>query len=322
MFELGILILLLLGLNLYVVFGGADFGAGIWEFTTALQSSRKEKEHIYKAIGPVWEANHVWLIFVLVILFSATPAAFALLCEKLWLPFLLALVGIVFRGASYVYRSSTENASQQKWVWEAAFAVASILAPFFLGISFGAVASGQILDDSPFPWLTSFSLFCGFFFVAMCTYLSSVYLTREAHLQNKTDLVRLWKKRSLSMGLWMGILSFIGIVFLWMEAPLLWNSFLQKSELLPLLSSVSGILALVCLWKNRFHLASLFSIGAVTFVLWGWALAQFPFLILPDHHVQNFLSAPAILEAMFYSLVFGMLLLIPSFYFLFSVFKK
>src|SRR3569623_2021102 len=134
--------IIVLALTLYAVLGGADFGAGVWEFNTALQSSPEERGLFYRAIGPVWEAYLVWLFFVIVAMFSAFPPAFAGICRALWLPLLLALVGIVFRGAAYAFRVLLIDSRGQEALWNAVFALASTAAPFFLGASLGAVASG------------------------------------------------------------------------------------------------------------------------------------------------------------------------------------
>ena len=132
--DLILLGIVVLALTLYAVLGGADFGAGVWEFNTALQSSEQERSLIYRVIGPVWEANHVWLIFVIVAMFSAFPPAFAGICRALWLPLLLALTGIVFRGAAYAFRVQLLDSQRQAARFgNAVFALASTAAPFFLG---------------------------------------------------------------------------------------------------------------------------------------------------------------------------------------------
>ena len=194
-----LLIVLLTALTLYAILGGADFGAGVWEFTTALQSSEKERQHIYKAIGPVWEANHVWLIFVLVILMNGFPVAFAALSRALWLPLLLALCGIVFRGAGYAFRSYTRGPQRERTMWEAVFAIASTATPLFLGASAGAIASGKLAitvsgeyeANYLTGWMSSLTVFTGFYSTGMCAYLSAVYLTREAHQANDDELITL-----------------------------------------------------------------------------------------------------------------------------------
>ena len=188
---IAILIILLIALTLYAVLGGADFGAGIWEFNTAFRASERERNLLYHAIGPVWETNHVWLIFVLVILFGAFPPAFASINQALFVPLLLALVGIVFRGAAYAFRSQLKSDPQyarQARLWVGLFGFASVLAPLFLGASVGAIASGQLAFDVDgnyqgshlTGWINSLSVFIGFFTVGLCAYCTAAYMIREA----------------------------------------------------------------------------------------------------------------------------------------------
>ncbi len=179
-----LLVVVFAALTIYALLGGADFGAGVWEVNTALQASPKERKLLYSAIGPVWEANHVWLIFVLVATFGAFPTAFAAICQALWLPLLLALAGIVFRGAGYALRSYSTDSRRQEFTWGVVFAAGSTAAPFFLGASIGALASGKLMltDDGHFDgnfltgWLSPMSVFSGFFVVVMCAYLAAVFL--------------------------------------------------------------------------------------------------------------------------------------------------
>ncbi|MCB1215380.1 MAG: cytochrome d ubiquinol oxidase subunit II, partial [Deltaproteobacteria bacterium] len=324
MAEYGLLILIILGLNLYLTLGGADFGAGIWEFNSALQSSDEEQDFIYKAIGPVWETNHVWLIFVIVILFSIFPLAFAILCKALWPLLLLALAGIVFRGAGYVYRSYAVGLEGHKRVWEMVFSLGSTITPLCFGMSFGAIASGQLLDPTAriSPWLSPLSIFCGFFFVAMCAFLSAVYLTREAHNQKLDQQIKIWKKRALGIGLWMGFLSLAGIGVVATDAPALWDRFIHSSWLLPFISAAAGISALFSLWKNFFNSAVFLSVLAISSIIWGWALAQFPYLVLPDVSYTDYLAPKEVLNPIFYAMIFGFVLLVPALFFLFYIFKK
>ena len=183
-----LLIVVFLGLTVYALFGGADFGAGVWEVNTAMQASPKERKLLFSAIGPVWEANHVWLIFVLVAVFGAFPVAFAAICQALWLPLSLALVGIVFRGAGFALRTYSTGDERQQFAWEVVFAVGSTAAPFFLGACVGALASGklELAADGRFEgnyltgWLSPMALFTGFFVVVMCAFLAAVYLARGA----------------------------------------------------------------------------------------------------------------------------------------------
>jgi cytochrome d ubiquinol oxidase subunit II len=327
--EAILLVILWLALTFYVLFGGADFGAGIWEVNTALLSSEKERELLYRAIGPVWEANHVWLIFVLVCLHTAFPVVFAALCRALWLPLLLALVGIVFRGAAYAFRSHAVDAPRQRAVWGGLFALASAAAPFFLGAAAGAVASGRLAftpegryhGDVLTGWVSPLAMFNGFFTVGVCAFLAAVYLTREARQEGDDELAQLWRQRALATGMWMGVLSLAGLVFLASESPALWQGFRDRALPLVVLALVGGMLSLLTLWMERFTLAIVSACSTVTCVLWGWAVAQYPVLLPPSLSAQQARSPDAVLWAMIAGIVVGTVLLAPSLWWLIVLFK-
>ncbi|MDO8526113.1 MAG: cytochrome d ubiquinol oxidase subunit II [Deltaproteobacteria bacterium] len=327
--ELLLAAVLVAGIILYAILGGADFGVGVWEFGTVFQSSEKEREHLYRAIGPVWEANHVWLIFILVILFSAFPPAFAGVSRALWVPLLLALVGIIFRGVGFAFRSYAAGLIKQQAFWGAIFSLASTATPFFLGAAFGAVASGHLLlaQDGSYSgnyftdWISPFSIYSAFFFVGVSAYLSAVYLAREAYMANDPELIRLWRGRAMIMGLWMGILAMVGLFIIATDAPILWKGFAESSPIFVLLSILAGIASLLALWKKHFTAAVLFSPLAVIAVTLGWAVAQYPVLIPPAITLANAKSPDTVLKAMFFGLVFGSILLLPSLGFLFYLFK-
>jgi cytochrome d ubiquinol oxidase subunit II len=324
-----LLVVMLAALTLYAVLGGADFGAGIWEFTTAFQSSERERDHIYRAIGPVWEANHVWLIFVVVILANGFPLAFAALSRALWLPLFLALAGIVCRGASYVFRSYGLGASRENAVWEAVFALASTAAPLFMGASVGAVASGTLAinasggfeGDYLTGWLSALSVFTAFYGVGMCAYLAAVYLVREAHQRRDEQLQSLWRRRSLSTGLWMGLLSVAGVVMVRIEAPMLADGFRTRGWPLVALSMVCGMASLVELWRCHFTRAAIASAGAVAAVIWGWGVSQYPLIISPSISKAHAKAPDNVIWMMLVVISLGAVLLLPSLAYLFFLFK-
>ena len=327
--EFILLGVLLAALTLYIVLGGADFGAGVWEFNTALQASEKERALIYRAIGPVWEANHVWLIFVLVVLWSAFPPAFALLSRALWLPLFLALVGVIFRGASYVFRSHAAGAVRQQAVWGAVFAFASTATPFFLGAAAGAIASGRLAitpqgdysGDYLTGWLSPLSIFNAFFTVGVCAYLAAVYLSREAMLENDPALVALWRRRALATGIWVGILAMIGLAVVAINAPLLWQGFQARAWPLVGVSLLGGLLSLGALLRYRFTLAVIGAGVAVSTVIWGWGIAQYPFLAPPALTMSAAKGPKTVLWAMVWSIAGGAVLLGPALTWLFYLFK-
>ena len=170
--ELIVCGILLVAITLYAILGGADFGAGVWEFNLVMRASKKERDLLYRAIGPVWEANHVWLVFALVLMFSAFPIAFAALLRALWIPLLLALLGIFARGVGFAFRAYAAGAVRQQALFGAVFAFASTSTPFFFGACAGAIASGLPVDeDGQFQgdhltgWINPLSLFCSFYAV-------------------------------------------------------------------------------------------------------------------------------------------------------------
>jgi cytochrome d ubiquinol oxidase subunit II len=327
--EAVLLVVVWLALTLYVLLGGADFGAGIWEVNTALQARDDERALLYRAIGPVWEANHVWLIFVLVTLHAAFPPAFAALSRALWLPLLLALGGIVFRGGAFAFRTYTVGARRQQALWGALFAAASAAAPFFLGAAAGAVASGRLLvtpqggftgsylDD----WLSPVAIFNGFFTVGICAYLAAVYLAREARRGADAALLELWRRRALATGIWMGALSLAGLALLATELPALWHGFAARAWPLVALAVVAGVGSLLALWYRRLTAAVAAAALTVGSVIWGWGVAQYPALVPPSITLQVAKAPDAVLWAMIVGISLGMVLLVPSLWWLMVLFK-
>lgn len=327
--EIVILVMIMVALTLYAILGGADFGAGVWEFNTALQASPKEQRLIYGAMGPVWEANHVWLIFALVGMFGAFPIAFAALCRALWLPLLLALLGIVFRGAGFVFHSYATGAVRQQAAWGAVFALASTATPFFLGACVGAIASGRLAVtargdfDGHFVsgWISPLAVYSAFFAVAICAYLAAIYLTRDSHRADDAGLVRLWRQRALGSGIWLGILAIAGLALLATDAPDLWANFRGRAAPLVVLSVLGGAFSIWALWMRRFTGASLGAVVAVGSVVWGWGIAQFPMLVPPTISIDVAKAPRAVLQPMIWAIVAGSVLVVPSLGYLLLLFK-
>ncbi len=319
-----------IALILYAVLGGADFGAGVWQFNLAFRMNVEERRFCDRAMGPIWETNHVWLIFVLVLLFSAFPSVFAAMSRALWVPFSLALVGIVFRGCGFVFRHYAHGDAEVQKVWGVVFALSSTLTPFFLGASAGAVASGnleingngQFHGDYLVGWISFLSIYTGFFSVGVCAYLAAVFLTRDANREGNQELVETWRKRSLLMGLVVGGLAFGGLLVVAMDAPLLWDSLLGKGLIPILLSVVTGGLSILFLQRRRFGLATLSSAFTVTSVIGGWAVGQYPDIIPPNITVFGAAAPESVLWVFLVTAALGALVLVPSLMFLFWVFKS
>ncbi|MFI4874091.1 MAG: cytochrome d ubiquinol oxidase subunit II [Blastopirellula sp. JB062] len=315
--------------TLYLLLGGADFGAGIWEINTAFQSDEKERKLLYQAIGPVWEANHVWLIFMLVVLFAAFPLAFQALCSAFLVPAFLVLVGIVFRGAGYVFRAYSINSGSHQRIWRTLFAAASVAAPFFLGAIAGTLASGdsKINADGVYEgnyltdWITPMALFTSFFTVGLCCYLAAVFLTREAERAAEEKLTMVWRQRALATGIWMGVLAAIGLVFVALEAPQLAQGFVRRAWPLVALSAICGTGSLILLYLRKYTLAAVCTMLAAGNIIWGWGIAQYPVIAPPYLTLADAKAPDSVLWAMIGAVVVGSIILGPSLALLFYLFK-
>ena len=328
--ELIVLGIMLTALGLYAVLGGADFGAGIWEFTTCLEDDEADRRLIADAIGPVWEANHVWLIFVLIILFNDFPLAFAATSRALWVPLLLALMGIVFRGAGFVIRAYAIGADWLRDIAGAAFALASTFTPFFMGVSVGAISTGELpiaadgtyAGDQLTDWLTPLSLYSGILAVGMCSFLAAVYLSREASLKDDPTLLRIWRSRALAAGIWVGILAWLGLLMCKLEAPMLWDGLIARGWPLIAASMLSGISSLAALRTYRFQFANIMAAFAVGTVLLGWGLGSYPQLIPPNITIESSKAPDVVLWAMATCILGGSVILFPALWWLLKIFKS
>ena len=327
--EMIVLSILAMALTLYVILGGADFGAGIWEFRQLLRTDERERNLLYQAIGPVWETNHVWLIFILVLLFGAFPKAFAALTQALFVPLSLGLLGIVFRGAAYAFRSPLKHEPEKQRPWVILFAWASALAPFFLGCAAGAVAMAQLSFDDQgnfqgsyaWDWISPFSIFIGLFTVGLCAYNAAAFMVREARMQQQADLVRLWRGRALAVGVSMGGFALAGIGLASQASEFLWEGIGQRAWPLVALSVLTGFLSLVTIYRARDGATVLLTSLTTATVVLGWLVAQYPYLLPPAWKVDEAASPPDVLYIMIGVTAVGALLLVPAIWLLFKIFK-
>jgi cytochrome d ubiquinol oxidase subunit II len=326
--ETAILGIVWLGLTLYVLLGGADFGGGVWDLVASGGRAEDQRRLIAAAIGPVWEANHVWLIFVLTGLLSAFPTVFADLSIALYLPFSLALVGIVLRGSAFAFRSHGEPESAWQRAWTRVFGIASLITPFVLGAAAASIASGRIrvVDgavraDLVGAWTSLLSLFAGLFAVTICAYLAATYLTVEAAQRGERELEDDFRARSLITGAVGGGLAMIGLLLVRSEAPVLWDGMLDAGLAFAVLSALGGVASLVAVWQRRYRLARAGAVVAVSSVLFGWGVSQWPYLIVPDVTVADAAAPEATLRVVAIGFGIGALFLAPSLYLLFRIFK-
>ena len=272
------------GVTFYAVFGGADFGAGMWALLAGPHERNiRPRQLVAWAIGPVWEANHVWLIFVLVVLWTAFPTATEAIFSTLFIPLSLAALGIVLRGAGFVFHKLAPRVGG-RLVAEGLFGASSVLTPFFLGTVVGAVAGGRVpvgnaTGDAVTSWLNPLSLLIGGMFVATGAYLSAVFLISDAHRAGANDLVRYFRTRALVAATVAGAFAVAGIFALRADARFVYDGLTSDGLPLVILSGVCGLGALATVARGAARGARPLAIGAVAAVIWGWAVGQHPYLL-------------------------------------------
>lgn len=281
-----VLALLLVGLTAYVVLGGADFGGGVWLATGRGEPARRRRELVEHSLGPVWEANHVWLIFVLVLLWTGFPTAFGSVMSTLAVPLFLAAVGIIFRGSAFAFRHELPPGGPRRLLG-AVFVVASVLTPFFLGAAVGAVASGRVpvgnaAGDPVASWATPTSALVGTLGVVAGAYLAAVYLAADAVRTGDPALAEAFRRRALGSGVVAGTVALAGLVVVRSDSPALWDGLTGSGAPLIAVSAAAGVATLALVARRRYGIARGAAALAVAAVVWGWALAQYPDVLPGD----------------------------------------
>jgi len=334
--AIAIAVIALVALNAYVLLAGADFGGGVWDLFATGPRRADQRALIAEAIGPIWEANHVWLILVVVLLFTCFPPAFSGLAIALHIPLTLMLIGIVLRGSAFAFRSygSSDDAPQRRW--GRVFSIASLLTPLLLGVCIGAIASGRIgtmLDHvargAPgesfaslylLPWLSPFTIAVGALALALFAFLAGTYLTVEA----TDDVLREdFRRRALFAAIAVFVTASLALLLARSRAPRVSAGLIASAWALPLhvLTAVAAIGAILALWFRRWHVARIAAAAQVSLILWGWAAAQAPYLVPPSLTVEN-AAAPRRTQLIFLvALALGALVLFPSMTYLFRLFK-
>ncbi len=319
-----LLLVLVLSLTAYALLGGADYGGGLWDLLASGPTAARQRATIAHAIGPVWEANHVWLIVALVIVFTGFPRAYAAVSTYLHLPLLVALIGIVLRGSAFVFRAYGPDDPQHERFWGRIFAIASTVTPVFLGITIGAITEGRLpaSPDGPFaatfvtPWLTPFSTGVGAFTLALFGYLAAVYLTLEAHDAGER---RAFRNRALISAAVVGVLA---LVVLLLANPEVRGALVDSPWAIPLhaATGASALAAFVFLWREHYGPARVAAAAQVAFIVWGWALAQYPYAVRPHLTVASTAAPANVLALLLQILGVGSVILIPSLLYLFGIF--
>jgi len=303
----GVALVILAGLVAYALLGGADFGGGVWDLLARGPRRERHRELIARTMGPVWEANHVWLVFVLIGLFSGFPAAFGALSRSLAVPLMVALLGIVLRGAAFVYR---QYGAPGAGAWGVVFAVASTVTPLTFGLAAGMLATGLRLD--------AFAVVAGLFALAACAYLAAVYLCREAGADR--DLADDFRRRALGAAVCCGVLAAAGVPALVVDAPALADRLLGRGLPAVLLSAGGGAASIGLLAARRYLAARLAGGAAVAGVLAGWALAQYPDLVPGLYTVDSAAVPPNVMRVTLSVLLVGFAVTVPSLVLLLRVF--
>jgi cytochrome d ubiquinol oxidase subunit II len=306
----------------YALLGGADYGGGLWDLLARGPTASTQRATIARAIAPVWEANHVWLILVVTVMFAAFPSAFAWMGTHLHVPLAVALIGIVLRGSAFVFRVYGPPGDPLTRSWGFVFAVSSVLTPALLGVALGAMTEGSPTAagaTEPWFWLTPFTASVGVFGLVLCAFLASVYLTLEA--QSDT-LAEAFRRRALVSGVLTGLLALV--VFLLAGRADHLQAMLTTSRIaMPLhaATAVAATGALVLLWRRRYWWARAAAIVQVSLIVVGWAAAQYPYLIRPHLTIDGSAGPRATLVLMVWILGIGAVVLIPSLVFLFRLFS-
>ena len=324
---------MMLSITAYVLLAGADFGGGVWDLLARGVRQAEQRKVIADAIAPVWEANHVWLILVVVLMFGCFPSAFAHFSTELHIPLTLMLIGVVLRASAFMFRSYDPGGHEKQARWGLVFSIASLLTPVLLGICIGTVAAGNIpmstaghvsrtfVERFVNPWVTPFAFSVGGLTLALFALLAATYLTVETR---DHTICEDFRKRAL----WaMGAVTLMAALSLFLagrDAPLVYQRLTTGWRALLLIgaTAVFSLAAIFALLKRSFLMARA-AVGAqASFIVWGWAWSQYPYLMPPDRTIESLAAPRATLLWTMGVLIVGTMILLPSFLYLFRIFKS
>lgn len=331
-----VFVLLGIAVAAYTLTAGADFGGGVWDLLASGPRRERQRELIAEAIAPIWEVNHIWMIFIIVLLFSVFPIAFAVITTALHIPLLLALVGIVLRGSAFVFRAYGMQPNQARARWGQVFAWASVITPVFLGMTLAGLSSGDVTlvtdasglmhPSSGFfvGWTGPFAFALGLFALVLFAMLAAVYLAREAEQREQPELCDDFRRRALACELLAFVLA---LVVLWrarVDSPELFAGLLHASWSIPA-QALTGVIAagaIVALFWRRLALARILVMAQVALIVLGWGLAMDEHLLLPSLDIEHAGAEPAVLRSLQWVLLGGGVLLAPALWWLLRIFDK
>lgn len=313
--EVAVAAALFVGVIAYAVLGGADFGSGFFDLIAGdARRGAELRTLVDHSIGPVWEANHVWLIYVLVVWWTGFPESFAAAMSTLVLPLLLAMLGIVLRGASFAFRKYSETLGQAR-LFGIVFATSSIITPFFFGTVAGAIASGRVpLDgtgDRWSSWVNPTSLFGGLIAVGTCAFLAGTFLVADAERSGNARLAGEIRARALAVGLLTGVLVFTALLPIAHDAPILADGLKSRAAPMVVLAAAGGLTTMTLLWTRRYAIARLSAVVAVTAVVSGWGLGQYPWLLVDQVTIADAAGATATLKGLLVAVGLAVVIVVP-----------
>ena len=317
------LVFILAGLTLYTLLGGADLGAGFWQLTAMRSRDDDLREYAHRAMGPVWEANHVWLIFVLTVFWTAYPKAFGSIASTLAVPLFLALIGILFRGVTYALRAGARTSHELTRI-DTIFSLSSILVPFALGAAIGAIATdrvpvGNAAGAQWSSWLSVTSILIGILAVAVAAHLAAVYLAADAARDSNQELELRFRSRALGSGIVAGGLALATVFASDVDSHSLFHSLAEgRATALVVLSAIAGTTTLVLVARRRYELARCGAAVAVGAILVGWAVSRWP-RILPGLTAHQAAAGHDTLVCLAVTLVGGCVILLPALALLFEL---
>ena len=305
-----------LGVVIYALFAGADFGSGFYDLTAGdARSGAKVRTLVDNSIGPVWEANHVWLIYILVIWWTGFPRTFAAATTTLFIPLALALTGIVLRGASFAFRKYSATVSQAR-LFGAIFAASSLISPFFLGTVAGAIASGRVpaegYGDRIGSWLNPTSLVGGFLAVATCVFLAGVFLTADAARSGDNGLADSLRRRTLAVGVVTGLIVFAGLYPVAHDAPTLTAGLRTYAAPLLVIALLAGVATVWLVFRRRYAISRIPAAVAVAAVVTGWGVGQYPWLLVDEVTIADAAGADATLTGLLIVVVLAGVIVLPA----------
>lgn len=318
-------------LVLYVLTGGADFGGGVWDLLARKEERSVVRGHIERAIGPIWEANHVWLIFLIVVSFTVFPRAYSVVSVAFHLPLLVALLGIILRGSSFVFRSyGMWNRDAQRG-WGIVFGIGSVVTPVALGMTLAGMSSGQVqvsgrmVTSAPTAgWTSPFAFVVGLFALALFSLLAAAHLAGRAHRQGDKNLARYFERRVVVAEAVAGLLAAVALWRANVDAPLLFDGLWDRAWTLPLhiATAAAALVVLAGVFTKRPLLMRAAAMVQVALVVIGWGAAMNGAIVLGAVTLENAGTRPETLDAVALPLVVGSALLVPALIWLFSVFER